>query len=159
MKEGIGMEIVELSKDRWEHIHDLYNLCDRDFVLPFSERKTRAKDMMDGVFNSGTYYGILQGERLIACCGLRIIDNNTAQLHGLIVHPDHRGEGLARSLLGHIIECARQEGIRSLLTGSWESSHTMKMLDKLGFKEIERYHDPGERPEGVRSVKLKKELK
>ena len=60
----------------------------------------------------------------------------------VLVHPKFRGRGLARALIGEIIEIARQVGLEKVeaeFIGEQEAA--MKMFALLGFSELLRLED------------------
>ena len=60
----------------------------------------------------------------------------------MLVHPRFRGRGLARALIGEIIEIARQVGLEKVeaeFIGEQEAA--MKMFALLGFSQLLRLED------------------
>ena len=59
-------------------------------------------------------------------------------LHVLAVHPDYRGEGLARRLVENVIEQERKAGKKALRLDVIENNTTAeKLYQKLGFRYIQ----------------------
>ena len=54
----------------------------------------------------------------------------------VIVHPDFRGQGLAKLIIQHIINCARSEyGVHAIDLHVWEGNHSaIRLYEKLGFQ-------------------------
>ena len=59
----------------------------------------------------GEYYGVFDGERLIAMAGERFIAGPLREISGVCTHPEFQGRGLARHLIEKLIrlELQRQE--------------------------------------------------
>jgi len=55
----------------------------------------------------------------------------------IYVHPDHRGEGVGRALLGEIVEVARRRGFHSVI-GRIVGGHTasIRLHASLGFEQV-----------------------
>ena len=59
-------------------------------------------------------------------------------LHVLAVHPDHRGKGLARTLVENVIELERKAGKKALRLDVIKNNTTAeKLYQKLGFQYIQ----------------------
>jgi GNAT superfamily N-acetyltransferase len=167
--------ISRLDRSFKHRILDLYHLCDREYVLPFSERSISAEMMVDDVFKGrGEFHGILgdwnlqegrtMGEAIVACCGFDIVGDehwpNTsgsivdAEIHGLAVHPHLRRKGLGRLLIRSILDCIIDMGGQIIEAGTWEGSNGISLFQSLGFKIVRMYEDPHRRPHGCRTVIL-----
>ena len=91
---------------------------------------------------------VLSGSRIIAFCNYWLV---TTELHILAIatHPDFRGRGIARLLLDHVIEHARQTGC-SLATLEVRRSNkpAIALYEHAGFKTVHvrsrYYQDDGE---------------
>ena len=60
----------------------------------------------------------------------------------VLVHPQFRGRGLARTLVGEIVDIARRAGLEKVeaeFIGEQEAA--MKMFALLGFRELVRLED------------------
>ena len=147
-----------LDRTRWADILKLYDACDQDFVLPLSKRSISAEDMVEGVFAHGEYLGMSvgtpKGSILGACGGYRLLDDARAEIHGVIVHPDHRGKGYGRHVIRNLIDRITSMGRDRIEVSTWEESAGLSLFNSLGFREVLRYEDPGKRPHGIRTVTL-----
>ncbi len=144
-----------LGRTRWEEILKLYTLCDTDFVLPFSKRSISAENIMEGVFTHGEYLGLFLDSEIVGCGGYRILDIGNAEIHGVVVHPDHRGKGYGKLIVLSLIDRISSLESRNMIeVSTWEESVGLGMFMSSGFKEVYRYEDPEKRPPGVRTVTL-----
>ena len=58
-----------------------------------------------------------------------------AALEDCVVHPDHRGKGVGKALLGYVLEQARAEGaLRVMLLTDGDNTRAQSLYRKLGFK-------------------------
>ncbi|WP_258309478.1 GNAT family N-acetyltransferase [Cytobacillus oceanisediminis] len=92
------------------------------------------KDTVDTLQKCGeTFFGYYSNEGLCGAISLKD-ENNTIDIHRLIVHPDHFRKGIAQKLLEFI---ERIEGIKSLIvsTGS-KNTPAINFYEKNGFKKV-----------------------
>jgi ribosomal protein S18 acetylase RimI-like enzyme len=92
------------------------------------------KDTVDTLQKCGeTFFGYYLNEGLCGAISLKD-ENNTIDIHRLIVHPDHFRKGIAQKLLEFI---ERIEGIKSLIvsTGS-KNTPAINFYEKNGFKKV-----------------------
>ena len=149
-----AVEFRIVGKERYREISGLYRISDRDFVLPFSERKIGAEDMMEDVFRTGEYICGFYGERVVVCGGYEIKGEMRAEIHGITVHPDFRGRGWGREVCHRLMDRLREKGIKMVEVGTWEGSIGLNLFLSLGFGVVKRYPDQDRRPRGIRTVKL-----
>lgn len=84
-----------------------------------------------------TVWTAWRGERLIAIGALKMLDERNAELKSMRTHPDHLRQGAAAVILEHIIEVARDRGVRrlSLETGSGPSFEpALALYRRRGFR-------------------------
>lgn len=67
-----------------------------------------------------TLYTLWQDDSLLGMGALRLHPGGVAEIKSMRTHPDHLGQGVARTLLEHLIDQARRQGCHrlSLETGS-----------------------------------------
>lgn len=88
------------------------------------------------------------GTRLVGFCNYWLV---TTELHILAIatHPDHRGQGVARAVLEHVLDVARKTGC-SLATLEVRRSNrpAIALYERAGFKTVHvrarYYQDDGE---------------
>jgi GNAT superfamily N-acetyltransferase len=77
-----------------------------------------------------------------ACVALRPLEADAAEMKRLYVRPAHRGSGLGRGLVEHVIAAARAAGYRSLRLDTLPSmAEAQRLYEQLGFVEAPRYND------------------
>jgi ribosomal protein S18 acetylase RimI-like enzyme len=89
----------------------------------------------------GLWLVCIEGEPA-ACAALRPLDAQAAEMKRLYVRPAHRGSGLGRRLVEHVIAAARAAGYRSVRLDTLPSmAEAQRLYEKLGFVEAPRYND------------------
>ncbi len=81
----------------------------------------------------GSYYGVrLKGE-LIAMGGERLMLDGYPEISGVCTHPAHRGKGYAASLIWHLVQTHRRNGLTSWLHVSAANHLAIELYQRLGF--------------------------
>lgn len=106
---------------------------------PDADKQGRALGLIIGSPQVGTVFVARAGGRVIGTmCLLASVSTATgdraAWLEDVIVHPDHRGDGLGSRLLTRVIAWARAEGYAriSLLTDA-ENAGAIRFYERHGF--------------------------
>jgi len=81
----------------------------------------------------GSYVGIRMDGRLIAMAGERLRLEGCPELSGICTHPEHRGQGLAAGLIGHLVEAHRRVGLTSWLHVGAPNTRAIQLYERLGF--------------------------
>jgi GNAT superfamily N-acetyltransferase len=94
-------------------------------------------------YEMGTYYGAWldsreQSGRLIAMAGERITLDGYTEISGVCTHPDHRGKGLAASLIARVAQDHVKRGIVSFLHVAANNTRAIDLYRRLGFVETRR---------------------
>ncbi len=89
-----------------------------------------------------TYFVAKQGGRLVSSCNLTIVSNLTrgarpfGVIENVITHPDFRRRGLAKRVLDHAVDTARQAGCYKVTLMSGTSrKDTRALYKKVGFRK------------------------
>lgn len=62
------------------------------------------RDTVDSLMDCGeTFYGIREGETLIGAISFKI-EEDTLDIHRLVIHPDHFRKGIGRKLVQYVLE-------------------------------------------------------
>ncbi|MDB4995456.1 MAG: Histone acetyltransferase [Myxococcaceae bacterium] len=82
------------------------------------------------------------GERAVACGGLKKLDATTGEIKRMYVVPEARGRGVARRLLGALEDAARAAGYErvKLDTGA-KQPHAQALYASAGYASIADYND------------------
>ncbi|WP_306367750.1 GNAT family N-acetyltransferase [Nocardiopsis sp. CC223A] len=68
-----------------------------------------------------------------------VIENESATIDTIAVHPDHQHQGLGRYLLEHTCSLARQRGARTLDAWTRDDADTLRWYRAVGFTESDHY--------------------
>lgn len=89
---------------------------------------------------AGALLLVYDGEKAIACAGVRKIDNHIAELKRMFVDPDYRGHKLGKQLLQAVFDETRLLGYRSIrLDTVPEMAAAIKLYTAVGFYTIAPY--------------------
>jgi GNAT superfamily N-acetyltransferase len=82
----------------------------------------------------GDYFGIFDGERLVAMAGERMCAAELREISGVCTHPDFQGQGLARKLMLKLIrrEMLRHETpVLHVMSGN---TGARRLYERMGFR-------------------------
>ncbi|WP_205513716.1 GNAT family N-acetyltransferase [Longitalea arenae] len=83
---------------------------------------------------------VYDGDKAIACAGVRKIDATVAELKRMFVDPRYRGRQLGQQLLQQAVSAAKALGYRSIRLDTVPSMQAaIKLYRSAGFYEIEAY--------------------
>ena len=144
------------EKEDFDKVRSLYwMLIDQeqdDPSFPHWKKGIHPSDeMIRTSIDKGDLYVLADGDEIAACviandekidgyadAPWQIESEEVIVLHVLAVHPNHRGEGLARRLVGNVIEMERAAGKKALRLDVIENNTTAEKLhQKLGFQYIQ----------------------
>ena len=78
----------------------------------------------------------------VGCGGLQPVDDRTAEIKRMWIHPDWRGLGLGHRLLSRLEAVARQLGRRRVVLDTNDVlTEAIAMYEGAGYQAIERYND------------------
>ena len=82
------------------------------------------------------------GKQVVGCGGLQRHDESTAEIKRMWIHPDWRGAGLGRQLLGHLEHIARDLGYVQVVLDTNETlTVAVAMYHRARYRVIDRYND------------------
>jgi predicted GNAT family acetyltransferase len=82
----------------------------------------------------GNFYGILEGDRLLAMAGQRTRVPGFVEVSAVCTHPDARGRGYAGILMSEVMRDILDEGATPFLHALAENP-AVRVYEKLGFTE------------------------
>jgi ribosomal protein S18 acetylase RimI-like enzyme len=86
----------------------------------------------------GTFYGIVEGGRLMAMAGKRMHLPGYVEVSGVCTHPDARGRGYARLLMSRVMEEIVRDGRTPFLHSFADNYGAIRVYESLGFKLRQR---------------------
>lgn len=84
----------------------------------------------------GEYFGVLDGERLVAMAGERLEVGAFREVSGVCTHPDAQGRGLARKLMLHVIARQLARGLTPFLHVIASNAVARGLYARMGFREV-----------------------
>ena len=82
----------------------------------------------------GEYFGVFEGERLLAMAGERLHAGPYRELSGVCTHPDAQGRGLARRLSLKILRLQMQRGQLPFLHVISSNTTAFALYERMGFR-------------------------
>jgi predicted GNAT family acetyltransferase len=83
----------------------------------------------------GEYFGVFEGERLVAMAGERLHAGKYREVSGVCTHPDQQGRGLARRLSLKIVRLQLLRGQSPFLHVISSNTTAHALYEKLGFRD------------------------
>lgn len=118
----ISKQITKLKTER--HLKELFELV--NLVQPgYFKNKTH---------ELGSYYGIIENDKLIAVTGERMKMNNFTEISAVITHPNHTGKGYAKQLIKHTSDQIFKDNKTPYLHVANINTNAIKLYNKLGFQ-------------------------
>jgi predicted GNAT family acetyltransferase len=81
----------------------------------------------------GNYYGIFEGDELVAMTGRRMQPLPYMEVSAVCNHPDHLGKGYASRLIQHQVQLIQADGGIPFLHVKTTNVNAIKLYEKLGF--------------------------
>jgi GNAT superfamily N-acetyltransferase len=112
-----------------------------DFELTFQDvDRELAEIAVEYNTPSGALLLVYDGDKAIACAGVRKIDSTTAELKRMFVDPGYRGHQLGQKLLQMALAVSKQLGYSSIrLDTVPQMRSAIKLYESAGFREIDPY--------------------
>ena len=81
----------------------------------------------------GEYFGVFDGDRLLAMAGERMQDRHLREVSGICTHPDAQGRGLARRLTELVVRRELARGETPFLHVVSSNARAIALYERLGF--------------------------
>ena len=91
-----------------------------------------------------TFWTVWEGDELVGCGALKMLDDLHGEIKSMRTAPAHRGRWIGKQMLQHILNEAEKRGIRrlSLETGSMAAFEPARQLySAFGFRYCEPFAD------------------
>jgi len=112
-------------------MHRLINhFAERDEMLP--------RSLNELYENLRDFYVVEDGDELVGCCALHVTWADLAEVKGLAVREDHRGQGLGNQLVEACLEDARTMGLERVFL----LTYIPRYFERFGFREVEKAELP-----------------
>jgi ribosomal protein S18 acetylase RimI-like enzyme len=83
----------------------------------------------------GEYFGVFEGERLLAMAGERLHAGPYREVSGVCTHPDFQGRGLARRLSSKIVRLQMLRGQLPFLHVISSNENAHALYERMGFRD------------------------
>jgi ribosomal protein S18 acetylase RimI-like enzyme len=83
----------------------------------------------------GEYFGVFEGERLVAMAGERLHAGPYREVSGVCTHPQHQGHGYARRLSTKIVRLQMQRGQLPFLHVMSHNESAHALYERMGFRD------------------------
>jgi len=85
----------------------------------------------------GEYFGLYEGERLVAMAGERMRAGALREISGVCTHPDFQGRGLARRLMEKLVRRQMQRGETPFLHVMRDNGNAQRIYERMGFQRYQ----------------------
>tara|TARA_B100000941_G_scaffold69082_1_gene46561 strand:- start:223 stop:678 length:456 start_codon:yes stop_codon:yes gene_type:complete len=95
------------------------------------------------------FWSFWDNNQLIGCAALKFLDDEHGEFKSIRVEDNSRGKGVGKKIISHLIEVAKNEGIKrlSIETGAGDFfKSARKLFKKFGFKTCRPFADYKEDP-------------
>jgi len=114
-----------------EAIHRLINhFAEQDEMLP--------RSLNELYENLRDLYLVEDGHEVVGCCALHVTWGDLAELKGLAVREDHRGQRLGQQLVEACLEDARTLGLPRVFL----LTYIPRYFERFGFRQVEKAQLP-----------------
>ena len=90
------------------------------------------------------FWSFWDNNQLIGCAALKFLDDEHGEFKSIRVEDNSRGKGVGEKIISHLIEVAKNEGIKrlSIETGAGDFfKSARKLFKKFGFKTCRPFAD------------------
>lgn len=135
-----------------DRLVELDDRADAEGVVALNTVGNPTAESEPGTGRTERWVGVRDGSRLAAAAALHRSDSGHGVLTGIVVHPDHRGEGLGRAVTAALTrDCVREDGVATL--GMYADNDTARGLYvSLGYQVAHAFASRRVVPYSRRSV-------
>ena len=116
----------------------------RTFGATFEKEAQKDEEYWKGrlLKNNSSVYAIDNGNIFISTAASKKLTNETMGIFGVYTMPEFRGKNLSTQLINHILEEAKQSGVKVVsLHVNTNNENAIHVYEKLGFKIIKTDKD------------------
>jgi DNA-binding MarR family transcriptional regulator len=119
-----------------------FDELDRRFPTGFDADGAAERDIEALAPPGGTFLLLRSGTQPVGCGGVQSLGDGVGEVKRMWIHPEWRGLGLARRLLGALEDHARGLGHqRVVLDTNSELGEAVALYESAGYASVERYND------------------
>ncbi|MDJ0626421.1 MAG: leucine--tRNA ligase [Candidatus Caenarcaniphilales bacterium] len=146
-----------ITKDYYEELANLVDEKTRKSLEELLNDSNRPENGFDDYFKKDSALYLLEVSKtkeIVACLGIRPLDNKRCEMKKLYVKKEHRSKGYAEILIHHAEKTAREMNFEEIYLDSMpQLKSAISLYNKLGYEETEKYA-----PWLIGGVYLKKQL-
>ena len=116
-------DAADVRRLREEHVPRMLALAALTKVGPFAERPLEI----------GEWYGIFDGEHLVAMAGERVRAGHLREISGVCTHPDYQGRGYAKRLTQRLVRAQLARGLHPFLHVVSTNARARSLYERMGF--------------------------
>ncbi len=120
----ISLPIIRLGM---EHVPQMLEIAAVTRPGPFPQRPMEI----------GQWYGVFEGDRVVAMAGERLFAAPLREVSGICTLPEHQGRGYAKRLTEHVIRSQLARGLTPFLHVASSNTRARTLYQRMGF-EVER---------------------
>jgi ribosomal protein S18 acetylase RimI-like enzyme len=121
---SISAQTALLVPLKEQHIEQMMELAKLTKPGPFGPR----------TIDFGHYYGIFDGDKLVAMTGQRLHVHQFSEVSAVCTHPNHLGKGYASELVQHQVQLIQQNQQIPFLHVREDNKRAIEVYLRLGFK-------------------------
>jgi ribosomal protein S18 acetylase RimI-like enzyme len=133
IRKGLQM-VYDVNEEQYEVHGELVPLTDEHVPQMLALVKlTNPGPFESRTIAFGHYYGIFEGDKLLAMAGQRLHVFDYAEVSAVCTHPDHTGKGYAKQLLQHQIKRIKATSGVPFLHVRHDNERAINVYERLGF--------------------------
>jgi len=138
---GYGM-VLETPIDVPDLEYEKLSKPDVADMVELAEITGLSSEFQPNSIEIGDYYGIKDGERLVAMAGERLKLDGYTEVAGVCTHPDCRKRGYGRGLSSLVTQRIQERGDIPFLQVFEDNVGAIRIYEKMGFKKtLHGYYD------------------
>ncbi len=98
---------------------------------------TRPGPFAERTVELGDYYGVFEGERLVAMAGERMQADALREVSGVCTDPEFQGRGLARRLVAILVRHEIERGETPFLHVMHDNHSARRVYERMGFRRVQ----------------------
>ncbi len=105
------------------HVEQMIALSSLTRPGPFGQR----------TIDFGSYFGIFEGDKLVAMTGQRLHPGNYTEISAVCTHPEHTGRGYAFNLIEHQLQLILEKEQQPFLHVRADNKRATDLYERMGF--------------------------
>lgn len=94
-----------------------------------------SRGQIEGYLSNSAIFAYEDGEEIVGVIVLKQHDETYSEIMNVAVHENHRGRGIAKQLMNHVVEVARESGVNHIDIATANSSiNQLALYQKSGFR-------------------------